>query len=160
MDIAENPPTENPDNNDNLQDPPPNNEEEFEPGPEADDSLWYLQIARIQVSNISGASKIEAPLDSQLKNWSMWSQSMRFMLDIIDAIPYVEGKVDRPDPDIDPEGTANWRFNDRYVRYLIDKNITENEKIHIGGCESTHHMWKNLSNIHHTAGTQVQTNQR
>jgi hypothetical protein len=70
MDIAGNPGgnegslIENPGNNDDLHNPPLDNEKEFKPGPEADDSLWYPQITRIQVSNISGASKIEVPLDS------------------------------------------------------------------------------------------------
>ena len=114
-------------------------------------------IIRIQVSDVSDASKIEETLDSQLNNWSVWSQSMYLLFDIINAAPYVEGTIERPDPRVDPEAAATWSFNDSYIRMLIGKNIASDEKIHICGCKTAYHMWKNLSNIHHTTGVQVQT---
>jgi hypothetical protein len=85
---------------------------------------------------------------------------MYLLFDIINAALYVEGTIERPDPRIDPETAAIWSFNDSYIRMLIGKNIASDEKIHIRGCKTAYHMWKNLSNIHHTAGVQVQTDQR
>ena len=43
---------------------------------------------------------------------------------------------------------------------LIGKNIASDKKIHIRRCKTAYHMWKNLSNIHHTTGVQVQIDQR
>lgn len=117
-----------------------------------------IPIARIQVSDISGFTEVDEILDTKLKNWSGWSQSMCLLLDVVNGVPYVEGKVKRPNPEIDPEGAENWSFNDAYIMILILQNIAPCEMIHVRGCQSAYQMWKNLRSIHHLTGIQIQTN--
>lgn len=116
------------------------------------------RIVRIQVSNITGVGEAKEILDTNIKNWSSWSQSMYLLLRIIKAVPYIEGKIKPPNEQIDLDSANDWDYNDSYIMILISNNIALSEKIHMRGCQTAHHMWKNLRNIHHIVSIQVQTN--
>jgi hypothetical protein len=137
--------------------PPPNTPNRHtpvfnDPAPRAPKS-----IKRIPVSDYSNISKIEEPLNTKLKNWTRWSQSMYIMMRVIRVIGYVEGTIARPDPDQDEEGAENWDFNDSFVVMLIAQNISASERTHIKGSETSQNLWEKLMKIHQSTSYQVQS---
>jgi hypothetical protein len=105
-------------------------------------------IKRIPVSDFSNISKIEEPLDTKLKNWMRWSQSMYIMMRVIRVIGYVEGTIKRPDPDLDADSADNWDSNDSFVVMLIAQNISVSERSNINGSETSQVLWEKLKKIH------------
>jgi hypothetical protein len=117
----------------------------------------YRTIKRIPVSDYSNISKIEEPLDTKLKNWTRWSQSMYIMMQVIRIISYVEGTIKWPNLDQDEEGADNWDFNDAFVVMLIAQNILASERTNINGSETSQVLWDNLMKIHQLTCYLVQT---
>ena len=102
-----------------------------ESGPPSDAPL--PPIICIQVSDISDASKIEETLDSQLNNWSIWSQSMYLLFNIINAAPYVEGTIEQPDPRVNPKAAATWCRDSLLLRAVrqdegLELKVTDPQK--------------------------------
>jgi hypothetical protein len=60
----------------------------------------------------------------------------------------VDGTVQRPDPAQDPEGAANWDFNDTYAKVLISNNVNTTQMVHISQSRTAYESWSNLEAVH------------
>ena len=114
-------------------------------------------ILRLKVAELAAVSRIDKTLDKKQKNWTGWAESMYLLFGCANAKGYVEGHIQCPDLDINPDGAGNWEFNDFYTRMLINKNIAASERVHTCGCPTAHKMWTNLRTIHESTCYLVHT---
>ena len=114
-------------------------------------------IPHLKVAELVAVSRINETLDKKQKNWTGWAESMYLLFGCANAKGYVEGRIQCPDPDINPDGTDNWEFNDSYTWMLINKNIAASERVHTCGCPTAHKMWTNLKMIHESTCYLVHT---
>ena len=105
-------------------------------------------IPHIHTAISAAVTKAGKLLDSKAKNWPSWSQLIGLLFNLFDVQYYVSGKITGPDPDNNPKGTHNWKFNDTYAQVLIMSNISDAEKMHTQGCTTLYKMWTNLQSIH------------
>ena len=70
------------------------------------------------------------------------------MLQICGVQNYITGGTPRPDVALDPEGAANWDFNDTYTRVLIANNVNTTQMVHIGQCHTASECWSSLEAVH------------
>ena len=82
------------------------------------------------------------------ENWTVWQQRLLLMLQICGVQNYITRGTPRPDVGLDPEGAANWDFNDTYTRVLIANNVTTTQMVHIGQCHTASECWSSLEAIH------------
>ena len=87
-------------------------------------------IPHIHTAVSVAVTKAGKLLDGKAKNWPSWSQSMGLLFNLFNIQHYVSGEITCPDPDDDPEGICNWKFNDTYAQVLITSNISDAEKTH------------------------------
>ena len=66
------------------------------------------------------------------------------MFEMNDCIEYINGTIQCPDPKIDPSEVKNWHWNNNYMKFLIDNNMPEEEKLITQGCDTASEMWENL----------------
>jgi hypothetical protein len=59
---------------------------------------------------------------------------MNLMLKLCGVDSYIQGTVNEPNSDNDPEGAGNWAFNDTYAKLLITNNIEVAQMVHVGQC--------------------------
>jgi gag-polypeptide of LTR copia-type len=103
-------------------------------------------IQRVCASENSAITRTEDRLNEE--NWMVWRHRLTLMLQICGVQDYVTGGVHRPDIDQDPNGAANWDFNDTYARVLIANNVTTTQMVHISQCRTAHECWTSLEAIH------------
>ena len=56
-------------------------------------------------------------------NWIVWHERMYIMLQVCKVYEYTQGKIERPNLLIDPQGVRNWLKNDNYTKHLLTLNI-------------------------------------
>src|SRR6267142_25248 len=74
------------------------------------------------------------------------------------VLPYVEGTIPCPNPDIDPVGTRNWIQNDAYTCSIISANVDSSQRKHIKRCDTSCDMWKALKAVNESRGHQTVIN--
>jgi hypothetical protein len=81
-------------------------------------------------------------------NWVTWRVRMMSLLALCEVERYVRGEIERPHPDIDPKGYANWKKNDNYAQHLITQNVSDEALVHIQHGPTSNIAWKNLESIY------------
>ena len=98
-------------------------------------------------------TKMEDPLDDT--NWMIWHERIHHIFSICGIDPYVYGKLEHPDPALDPEITTTWDINDMYAQIIITNNISKDQIVHVTRLDTAHKIWKSLEAIHKTKDYQI-----
>ncbi|OJA20507.1 hypothetical protein AZE42_10568 [Rhizopogon vesiculosus] len=72
---------------------------------------------------------------------------MDCILHLFDLSEYIEGQVQKPDPE-NKNAHETWRRHDNIARFLISINIRDEEMPHIYESSPAADMWRNLSAVH------------
>jgi hypothetical protein len=83
-------------------------------------------------------------------NWQDWRVQMNILMSICYIDKYINGIIARPDQDEDPVGAANWDHNDKYAMYILRRNISQPQLIHINHCKTSNQVWQTLEAIFET----------
>ena len=110
-------------------------------------------IARVHANENSAITQTNDPLNDN--NWTTWCRKMNLMLKLCGVGSYIQGSVDEPNPDEDPEGAENWAFNNTYAKLLITNNIEVVQMVHVGQCATSQVMWASLVAVHESKGHQT-----
>src|SRR5260221_9106263 len=105
-------------------------------------------VTCIRAAEASAVMKVGEVLDTRIKNWSSWSQSMELLFNLFEVHDYVLGRVTLPEQTRDPVGASNWQYNDTFAMILIMTNISPREKVYTNGCPTSHRMWRSLQSMH------------
>ena len=93
------------------------------------------------------------PLDDT--SWMIWCEHIPRIFSICGIDPHVYGKLEHPDPALDPESTTTWDINDMYAQIIITNNISKDQMVHVTRLDTVHKIWKSLEAIHETRDYQI-----
>jgi len=105
----------------------------------------HPSVIRVKANENTGITRLNDYLTDT--NYNTWKGQMMLTLEICGVEKYALGDEEKPDMEIDREGSRNWDFNDRYSRGLIINNVTQGVKHHISTCKTAKEMWSNLAAI-------------
>ena len=92
------------------------------------------------------------------ENYSDWCHLVKWLFIIHQVLPYVEGTIPRPDPEVDPIGARNWSQNDAFACSIITSSISSSQRKHTNPCDNSYAMWKALKAVHESRGHQTVIN--
>ncbi|OAX33858.1 hypothetical protein K503DRAFT_644986, partial [Rhizopogon vinicolor AM-OR11-026] len=81
------------------------------------------------------------------ENWVAWKTRMDCILHLFDLFEYIQGQVQKPDPE-NTNAYDTWCRHDNIARFLILINISDEEMPHIYEGSTAAGMWRNLSSVH------------
>src|SRR5260221_265821 len=114
-------------------------------------------VTRIRTPEASAVMKVREVLDTRIKNWSSWSQSMELLFNLFEVHDYVLRRVTLPEQTRDPVGASNWQYNNTFAMILITTNISPCEKVYTNGCPTSHRMWRSLQSMHKSTSYLIAT---
>jgi hypothetical protein len=98
-------------------------------------------VQKVRANENQAITRTQDPLDET--NWTVWRHRLTLMLQMCGVQGIVDGTVQRPDPAQDPEGAANWDFNDTYAKVLISNNVNTTQMVHISQSRTAYESWSN-----------------
>src|SRR6267154_2345952 len=108
-----------------------------------------IKVKEVNLGAIS-SYKIDQLRDD---NWLSWKGRLVSLLELHDVLEYVEGKVQKPDPNKQDEA-AMWKKHDQIAKTLLLINIADAQMVHVSEAKSSKEVWDNLTTIHQSRGQQ------
>ena len=108
-----------------------------------------IKVKEVNLGAIS-SYKIDQLRDD---NWLSWKGRLVSLLELHDVLEYVEGKVQKPDPNKQDEA-AVWKKHDQIAKTLLLINIADAQMVHVSEAKSSKEVWDNLTAIHQSRGQQ------
>jgi hypothetical protein len=108
-------------------------------------------IVRARPSDQAGMVKTPERLNEH--NWTTWKEKMMLILKLCGVEEYALGTISPPDPNLDPQGLRDWKYNNTYAIMLVTNNLADSQTVHVSGCRTTREVWTNLETIHASKGS-------